>query len=150
SERYASVTALAEDIKGYLKSQPISARPDTIRYRAAKFVRRNRTMVAVGSLAVVATVAGVVGTVLQARTARRQRDFAFHQLQRSEALNEFHEFLLSDAAPSGESFTVNNLLERAEDVLAHEGATATDSNRVDLLVSIGDQYSTQDQDAKAR
>src|SRR5262249_31141062 len=58
AERYPSVTALAEDVQRYLKNQPISARPDTITYRAAKFVRRNRTVVALGGLAIAAIVAG--------------------------------------------------------------------------------------------
>src|SRR5262249_61088048 len=54
-----------------------------------------------------------------------------------------------DAAPSGKPFTVNELLERAENILARQSA-ADDTNRVELLVSIGDQYSTQDEDTKAR
>ena len=57
--------------------------------------------------------------------------------------------LLSDAAPSGKPFTVNELLGRAENILARQ-RTADDTNRVELLVAIGDQYSTQDEDAKAR
>jgi serine/threonine protein kinase len=83
-ERYASVTALAEDLRRYLDQQPISARPDTLRYRTAKFVRRNRTPVALASLAVVALVAGLVGTVTQARRATRQAALANHQARRAE------------------------------------------------------------------
>src|SRR5204863_4407857 len=40
-ERYASVTALADDLRRSLNHEPIRARPDTLRYRAAKFVRRH-------------------------------------------------------------------------------------------------------------
>ena len=100
-ERYASVTAMADDLRRYLRHEPISARPDTISYRAAKFVRRNRTAVALTALALVATLAGVTGTVMQTRTARRQRDFAFRQLSRAEAINDLNSLLLSDLAPSG-------------------------------------------------
>jgi serine/threonine protein kinase/Tfp pilus assembly protein PilF len=149
AERYLSVTALAEDLGRYLRNQPISARPDTLRYRAAKFVRRNRTAVALATLAILATAAGVVGTLIQARTAREQRDFALRQLVRAEATIEFNEFLLSDAAPSGKPFTVNELLGSAENILARQ-RTADDTSRVELMVVIGDQYSTQDEDAKAR
>lgn len=149
AERYLSVTAFADDLRRHLRNEPISARPDTITYRAAKFVRRNRTAVVLATLAVVAAVGGIVGTLLQARTARAQRDFAVHQLSRAEAINEFNEFLLSDAAPSGKPFTVNELLGREENILARQ-RTVNDTNRVDLLVAIGDQYSTQDDDAKAR
>src|SRR5262249_14550475 len=41
-ERYGSVTAFAADIERYLNHEPISARADSVGYRAAKFVRRNR------------------------------------------------------------------------------------------------------------
>ena len=46
AERYASVTALGEDLSRYLKREPIRARPDTLLYRASKFVGRNRLAVA--------------------------------------------------------------------------------------------------------
>jgi serine/threonine protein kinase len=44
SERYSSVSALADDLERYLKHEPISAQPDTVSYRAGKFVRRNRAL----------------------------------------------------------------------------------------------------------
>jgi serine/threonine-protein kinase len=147
-ERYASVTALADDLSRYLRNEPISARPDTLAYRAGKFVHRNRTAVALSTLAFVALVAGSVGTLIQARDARAQRDLALRQVQRTEALNEFHQFILSDAAPSGKPFTVSELLERAEHIARRQRATK-DTNRVDLLAALGFQYSVLGEDAKA-
>jgi len=47
-QRYASVTALADDLRRYLAHEPVSARPDTLAYRAAKFVRRHRPELVVG------------------------------------------------------------------------------------------------------
>jgi serine/threonine-protein kinase len=149
AERYASVTALADDLQRFLKNEPISARPETFAYRGAKFVRRNRTAVALATLAVAATIGGVTGTLVQTRTARTQRDFALRQVERSEALKDFHEFLLSDAAPSGKSFTVNELLARAEHIVERQRA-ANDPTRVMLMVSIGRQYLAQDEGASAR
>ena len=72
-ERYVSVTALADDLQRYLRHEPITARPDTMAYRAGKFIRRNRAVVALGTLTVLAICAGLVGTLIQARTARSQR-----------------------------------------------------------------------------
>jgi serine/threonine protein kinase len=147
-ERYTSVTALADDLGRYLRHEPISARPDTFAYRAAKFVRRNRTAVLLATLALVATLAGVAGTLVQARRARQQRDFAFGQLARAEAVNDLNSFVLSDAAPSGKPFTVNELLGRAEQIVEHQ--RVDNVSRVALLVAIGRQYHQQDEDAKAR
>jgi serine/threonine-protein kinase len=149
TERYSSVTALADDLRRYLRNEPISARPDTIAYRTAKFVRRNRTVVALAALAVLATAAGVVGILIQTRTARAQRDFALRQLARAESINDLDNFLLADAAPSGKPFTSNELLERAEHIVERQHH-ANLANRAELLTSIGRKYEAQDEDAKAR
>ena len=42
SERYASVTAFADDLQRSLSHEPIRARRDTLAYRAIKFARRHR------------------------------------------------------------------------------------------------------------
>ena len=149
AERYESVTAFADDLRRYLRQQTISARPDTLAYRARKFAGRNRTAVALAGAALIATVAGVVGTVIQARTARMERDFALRQLSRSAALNDLNSIVLSDAAPSGKAFTVNDLLARSEQ-LVEDQRDADNANRVELLMSIGSQYVARDEYAKAR
>src|SRR5262249_48918278 len=65
------------------------------------------------------------------------------------AINDLNAFLLSDAAPSGNPFTVNDLLMRAEDIVERQHGE-DEASRVEILVSIGRQYSTQDEDARAR
>ncbi|WP_428309729.1 protein kinase domain-containing protein [Hydrocarboniphaga sp.] len=40
-QRYPTVLALAGDLRAYLAEQPISARPDSLAYRSAKFARRH-------------------------------------------------------------------------------------------------------------
>jgi len=147
-ERYSSVTALADDIARYLNHEPISARPDTISYLVGKFVRRNRLAVVLTALALMAIVAGAAGTLIQARTVREQRDFAFRQLTRAEAINDLDNFILTDAAPSGKPLRLNELLERAERLVRREH-DLTDVNHIQLLVSIGRKYQSQDQDASA-
>lgn len=71
-ERYASVTALADDLRRYLKHEPISARPDTLAYRAVKFVRRNRAVVALAGVALLALGLGMSAALWQAHIARRE------------------------------------------------------------------------------
>lgn len=148
-ERYRSVTALADDLKRYLRNEPIGVRPDTLVYRATKFVRRHQTVVALAGIAALAILVGLVGTLHQARTARAQRDFAYRQLARAEAINDLNIFLLSDAAPSGKPFTVNDLLQRAEHILEREQDKGN-PGRVELLISVGRQYNMTDELTKSR
>jgi serine/threonine-protein kinase len=147
TERYSSVTALADDLRRYLRNEPISARPDTLVYRASKFVRRNRVAVALAAIALVATTAGVMGTLMQARNAQQQRNFAFHQLARAGRINDLNELLLTDVAPMGKPLSVNELLARAERIIEREHYDNA-ANHVELLLSIGGQYSGQGENAK--
>jgi serine/threonine-protein kinase len=149
AERYSTVPALADDIRRYLHQQPISARPDSVAYRAAKFVQRNRPAVALASIAFIAIVAGIVSTLYQARTARAERDYALRQLARAEALNDLNQFLLTDAAPSGKPLAVNELLQRAEQIVRRQTAGSAET-RAELLIAIGSQYRSMDEVERAR
>ncbi len=148
AERYPSVTAFAEDLRRYLKNRPIGARPDTVAYLAMKFVRRNQTAVAFATLAAVTAAAGLVGTVLQARSAGTQRDLALRQLGRAERTADLNELLLSDVAPMGKPLATDQLLKREESVIEHEHNPDA-ANHVELLLSLGDQYSGEDDNKSA-
>ena len=69
AKRYASVDALAADVRRYLRGLPIEARPATWHYRGAKFVARHRLAVAA------ALVALLLGVTYTARL-RFERDLA--------------------------------------------------------------------------
>jgi non-specific serine/threonine protein kinase/serine/threonine-protein kinase len=71
--RYASVQQLGDDIQRYLEGRPVTAAPDSWRYRTGKFVTRNRTAVAIGALLAVSLAAGLTATLWQARRAENQR-----------------------------------------------------------------------------
>jgi serine/threonine protein kinase len=147
-ERYPSVPALAEDLRRYLKSQPIAARPDSIRYRTAKFLGRNRLVVGLAATAALAIVAGGVGTLEQAQAARKQRDFAIRQLGRVERVNSLNELLLSDISPAGKPLTANELLEREEHIVEREHFE-NPANHLEMLISIGGQYSGEEENGRA-
>ena len=71
--RYASAQALAADIGRFLDNLPVEAAPGGRRYRAAKFVRRNRTGVAGAVTAMLALTVGLVlsfAAMVQADRAR--------------------------------------------------------------------------------
>jgi serine/threonine protein kinase len=76
-ERYASVAALAADIRHYLSHEPVSARPDALSYRAAKFVRRNRLAVSATAL----TIAALSGALFVANRERAAAERQFVQVR---------------------------------------------------------------------
>jgi serine/threonine-protein kinase len=149
AERYSTVTALADDLERYLRHEPISARPDTIAYRAAKFVRRNRTATALTAFALITVIGGLTATLLQARAAREQRDFAVRQLSRAEAINDLNDLVLGEAAPSGKPLTLDHLFEIAEGIVRKQHGT-DENTRGELLTSIGKQYAMLEKYEKAR
>jgi eukaryotic-like serine/threonine-protein kinase len=148
TERYPSITAFADDLRHYLRNEPIGARRDSILYRTRKFVRRNRTAVALSAVAFAAIIAGGVSTFLQARSARAEVDLAQRQLARAERTADLNELILSDVAPMGKPLAMNQLLEHEEKVVEREhNPDAT--NHVELLLSIGDQYFMREDNGKA-
>lgn len=71
--RYQSVDQLAEDIRRHLDGRPVLARQNSFGYRARKFVRRNRAMLAAAATLVVVMVAGTTVSIVQARRARESQ-----------------------------------------------------------------------------
>ena len=72
ARRYAGVQRLAEDIARYLQHRPVSAKADTLRYRASKFFRRYWWQLA-GAAGVASLLIGAaVISTMQARRAERR------------------------------------------------------------------------------
>src|SRR6266576_5660358 len=67
--RYQSVEQFSEDIHRHLGNRPVLARKDTVRYRAAKFIQRNKLAVAAALLLLASLVAGLIATTWQAHRA---------------------------------------------------------------------------------
>lgn len=65
--RYPSVEQFSEDIRRHIEARPIRARKDTIHYRAAKFVQRNRVATAAAMLVFLSLVGGIIATTWEAR-----------------------------------------------------------------------------------
>lgn len=117
-ERYASVTAFEGDLRRYLKHEPISAHPDTFSYRASKYVRRHRLTLSLASLALLATIVGASATLVQAHTARRQRDAALLEQKRADRVTQFMTDIFRVADPShktGNQVTARELLDKASE-----------------------------------
>ena len=74
--RYQTARELSEDLQRHLEGRPVSARADTVGYRAGKFVRRHRAAVTASLLVAASLIAGIVTTTWQARLAERRFDEA--------------------------------------------------------------------------
>lgn len=72
AERYISAAAFAEDLRCYLNYEPIRARPDSLGYRTAKFLRRRWKGVTIAA-AVALLVAALTGFYTVRLAAERNR-----------------------------------------------------------------------------
>jgi serine/threonine protein kinase len=139
AERYATADALAADLQRYLNHEPVSARADSLPYRARKFIRRHRVGVSAVSLTVLALVAGIVGTTWQAIEAKRQRDEALYQAKRAEFQGRFAYQIMSEVGSDGRPITIRQLMEKGIEVLERNYG---DDPRfvIGTLVSISGRY----------
>ncbi|MGH9642735.1 MAG: protein kinase domain-containing protein, partial [Terriglobales bacterium] len=84
ARRYPSVEQFAEDVRRHLDGLPVIAARGSWRYRAGKFVRRQRVAVAAAAAVLLALVGGITATVWQARIARREAAIATAERARAE------------------------------------------------------------------
>jgi len=156
SERYRSVTAFADDICRFLARRPVSARGDSLGYRAAKFVRRNRLAVALSALAFVALIGGLAGTFMQGQRATRQaaiaereRDEARYQARRAEASSEVMSLMLEELGPGGKPLSLDALIDRGV-ALIERRYTADPHLSGLMLVQMARRYKDIDLTTKER
>jgi serine/threonine protein kinase len=84
-KRYLSVLALAADIRHHLDHEPVEARGDPFGYRSGKFLRKYRFGVAAVALLLLSLIAGIAGTLWQARAALAAEQRARAQTEQVEA-----------------------------------------------------------------
>lgn len=133
--RYASVDALIRDVDHFLDGAPLDARPDSIRYRAATFARRNRRGVTAASTVFAALLAlNVYYTVRLARA----RDAAVAEAARAGRIQRFVTRLFEGGDPSAgppESLRVVSLVERG--ALEARGLTGEPGVQAELFQTLG-------------
>lgn len=137
--RYASVAGFSEDLRRFLVDEPVLARPDTVPYRVAKFVRRNRG----GVLSALVITLGLIGTsafaLLQMRAAHLQRDAALQQAKLASAQSDLTQYILDDKLSRLSPDAERQRLDRARQFLA---ARFRDDPLLAarLLIDISDRY----------
>ena len=140
SERYTSVSVFADDLRRYLNHQPISARPDTLRYRMAKFLVRQKRGVAAAA-AVVLMLTGLAA-FYTARVAA-ERDRARLEAEKSTKISELLTGLLTGSDPYGNRAagepTVRSILDAGAERVQKELAGQPEL-QAEMLTVIGRVY----------
>jgi serine/threonine-protein kinase len=138
AERYPSALAFADDVRRFLANEPVGARPDSLSYRARKFVRRHRLAVGAGLLVVLALVGGAAGMAWQAR--RAQREAAKATAVKDFLLGVFQTTAVgSGDAGAAQRTTARELLERGGDRLLMNEELPADV-RLELLTVLGELH----------
>jgi serine/threonine protein kinase/tetratricopeptide (TPR) repeat protein len=141
AERYGSVTAMADDLRRYLDREPIAARPDTLRYRVAKFVGRHTHGVAAS-----AAVAVLIVAMIAFYTTRlaAERDRAQREATRASKVSEALTGLLMGVDPianraTGEALTVRGLIDAGAEQ-ARTGLADQPEAQAEILQVLGRIY----------
>jgi serine/threonine-protein kinase len=112
ARRYPSVEALIRDLDHYGKTEPLEARPDSLGYRARKFLLRNRNALLWATAALLVIVVLAIVSILRIAKARRE---AAAQEARTQQIQRFMLNLFNggdtESAPS-EDLKVTTLLDR--------------------------------------
>jgi eukaryotic-like serine/threonine-protein kinase len=132
TRRYQSAGEFAEDIRRFLRDEPVVARPPSRSYQLRKFARRNKALVGGVAATMLALAVGLGVAANQAVIASRQRDAAEAALalaeerrKISDAVVKFQEKMIGAIDPEqmmGRDPTVRQVLEKAEATLDREYA----------------------------
>ncbi|MEP7066433.1 MAG: serine/threonine-protein kinase [Gemmatimonadota bacterium] len=138
TERYPTVVALAEDVRHFLRHEPVRARADSLRYRAGKFVRRNRLPVTFAALAVLV----LAGAVVRERQLRQRAE---SEARKAVAVEQYLVSIFGAADPfaptvdRARDITARALLDRGADRMDTALATQPDV-RAELSSALGRVY----------
>ena len=92
NRRYETANGLALDLERYLENKPVTARPPTLGYTAAKFVRRHR-------LGVSAALTALAALLIALTSIERERARAEHEGAKAKAISAFLLDMLRSADP---------------------------------------------------
>ena len=149
--RYPSVEQFSGDIRRHLARLPVIARPDTLGYRAAKFVQRNKAWVAMAAITFLSLAGGIAASLWQTHVARLEQ-------AKAARINAFLQEMVgySDTDPSsanrkkGHDATVADMLDDAAQRVETELAGQPEV-KAEMLATIGGTYLVQSKyDSAAR
>jgi eukaryotic-like serine/threonine-protein kinase len=144
--RYRTVEALMRDVDHYLRGEPLEARPDSLRYRAGKFLGRHRRAVSVAA-AVVAVILTL--SVVYALRLAHARNAALAEAARTHRIEQFMLQLFEggteEAGPAGELRVVDLVDRGIREAGALEAEPAIQAELYQTLGSIAQKLGKLDQ-----
>jgi eukaryotic-like serine/threonine-protein kinase len=150
TRRYGSAADMAEDVRRFLRDEPIVARPPSTVYQIGKFAKRHKAVVGgVAAVFAVLLVAVVVSSwlAIRARRAEAMADMraaeARREAAKAQAVTKFMQDMLSAANPEnaqGRNVTVRDALDEAAKKV--DGGTLSGEPDVESAVrtAIGTTY----------
>lgn len=140
--RYSSPSDLAADVTRYLRDEPVTARPPSVTYRARKFVRRNRLLVAFAGAFAVLIVGFAIMQATQIRRITAERDRTARERDRADRITEFmtNMFKVSDPSESrGNSITAREILDKSSKEI-DTGLAKDPELQAQMMQVMGDVY----------
>jgi eukaryotic-like serine/threonine-protein kinase len=143
--RYASVSALQEDIERFLQQVPIRARPDSWRYRVSRFVTRHRAACLLATIFLAALISVSSVALVQASRASRE---AARAIAVKNFVSSLFEIADPDATPGGYKLTARNVVDAGAQRLQVELVSQPEL-AAELSVILARIYSQLGDDEKA-
>ncbi len=140
--RYASVEQFMADVRRFLAGHPVSARPDSVGYRASRFVARHPAGVVGSVVAMVLLVAFAVTASVQARRLAEEGERVRQEAARAMAARDLLTDVFEVADPDrsqGETVTARELLD-AGAARVRRDLAAQPRLQAEMLGTIGGVY----------
>jgi tetratricopeptide (TPR) repeat protein len=116
ARRYETANGLAADIQRHLNNEPVTAAAPGAGYKIQKFIRRHRVGVMAGSFALLALVAGIIGTTWELLDALHQKREAEREGKIARHTTEFLTGMFESIDPAEaklRDITVREILDQA-------------------------------------
>jgi tetratricopeptide (TPR) repeat protein len=149
--RYAGPAALADDVRRYLRGEPVAAGPVSRWYLFRKFVARNRAASIAAAIALVAVLAGAGVSGWQAVRATRAEARAQHELHQANQLTDITREInavfagMLRSANRGEAggrgdITVREMLDLTAERLDRQELTKNPAVEAEVRSNVGQTY----------
>ena len=140
--RYASVEALAEDLRRHCAHAPVRARGNRPGYRIARLLRRHWLAVGTALFVFTGMAVALAAISIARRDALRERDTAQVEASRSKAVRDYLAHMFRDASQHAKAqapLTAKQVLERAA-ARVEAGFAGAPAENAEVLKALGELH----------